>query len=108
MVWSTLSGIAFFHKLVRVADPTGDFLVRRLMRASKVHPSCDDRLPITIPIVHVLCDSTDHITKSAYAARLVRAVFLLMLHAFPRIDDVTKLHNNIMLHNFQCYRNALC
>ncbi len=42
-VWSTLSGIAFFHKLFRVADPTGDFLVKRLMLgASKVHPACDD------------------------------------------------------------------
>ena len=97
-VWSTLSGIAFFHKLFRVADPTGDFLVKRLMLgASKVHPSCEDRLPITIPILHVLCDSTDHITRSAYAARLVRAMFLLMFHAFLRIGEVTKSHNNIML-----------
>ena len=43
----------------------------------------------------VLCDSTDYITQCAInAACLVRAMLFLMFHAFLRIGEVTKAHNN--------------
>ena len=52
-ILSTLSAISFFHKLFHFEDPTTDFLVKRIvLGAQKTHPSSDDRLPITIPILH--------------------------------------------------------
>ena len=63
--------------------------------ASKINPSGDDRLsPSQFHMYGVLCDSTDHITQRAYATYLVRAMFLLMFHAFLRIGEVTKTHTN--------------
>ena len=96
-VWSTLSAISFFHKLFRFPDPTADFLVRRIMiGALKSHPSYDTRVPISVPILHKLCDTCERVTNTAYAATLLRAMYLVMFHAFLRIGEVTKSNNNIM------------
>ena len=97
-VATNLSGISFFHKLFRHPDPTNDFLVKRLvLGAQKERTSNDDRLPITVPMLHRLYDSVPHITRSAYSATLVRAMFLTMFHAFLRIGEVTASRNNILL-----------
>ena len=96
-VWSTLSAISFFHKLFRFHDPTADFLVRRIMiGALKSHSSYDTRVPISVPILHKLCDTCERVTNTAYAATLLRAMYLVMFHAFLRIGEVTKSYNNIM------------
>ena len=74
------------------------FLVKRLvLGAQKERTSNDDRLPITVPMLHRLYDSVPHITRSAYSATLVRAMFLTMFHTFLRNGEVTASRNNILL-----------
>ena len=95
-ILSTLSAISFFHKLFHFEDPTTDFLVKHIvLGAQKTHPSSDDRLPITIPILHKLCDSCTEVTSTAYAATLLRALYLFMFHAFLHVGEVTNSRNNI-------------
>ena len=95
-VTSRMSAIAFFHKLFRLPDPTGDFFVRRLLlSAYKQLDTIDVRFPITLPILHQLCASSGHVTQSAYYACLLRAIYLLMFHAFLRIGEVTRSRNNL-------------
>ena len=91
-----MSAIVFFHKLFHLPDPTGDFLVRRiLLGAHKEFSHVDSRLPITIPILHALCDSTCHVTQTSYHACLFRAIYLFIFHTFLRIGEVTNSRNNI-------------
>jgi len=107
-VTSRMSAIAFFHKLFHLPDPTGDFLVRRiLLGAHKDFSHVDSRLPITIPILHALCDSTGHVTQTSYHACLVRAIYLLMFHAFLRIGEVTSSRNNIKLSQLSVLSDTL-
>ena len=103
-----MSAIAFFHKLFHLPDPTGDFLVRRiLLGAHKEFSHVDSRLPITIPILHALCDSTGHVTQTSYHASFVRAIYLLMFHAFLRIGEVTSSRNNIKLSQLSVLSDTL-
>ena len=96
-VYSSLSAISFFHKLFQFPDPTADFLVKRIMLgALKSRPSSDNRLPISVPVLHLLADSCRHVTDSAYSAALLRAMYLIMFHAFLRVGEVTRSHNNIL------------
>ena len=91
-----MSAIVFFHKLFHLPDPTGEFLVRHiLLGAHKEFSHVDSRLPITIPILHALCDSTCHVTQTSYHACLVRVIYLFVFHAFLRIGEVTNSRNNI-------------
>ena len=95
-ILSTLSAISFFHKLFHFEDPTTDLLVKRIViGAQKTHPSSEERVPITIPILHTLCDSCIEVTSTAYAATLLRAAYLLMFHAFLCVGEVTSSRNNI-------------
>ena len=103
-----MSTIAFFHKLFHLPDPTGDFLVRRiLLGAHKEFSHVDSRLPITMPILHALCDSTGHVTQTSYHACLFRTIYLLMFHAFLRIGEVTSSRNNIKLSQLSVLSDTL-
>ena len=97
-VYSSLSAISFFHKLFSLADPTTDFIVKRMMiGGGKLKPSVDDRLPISLSMLHMLCDTCVHVTTSAFSADMLRSMYLFMFHGFLRVGEVTKSHNNIAL-----------
>ena len=97
-VYSTLSAVSFFHKLFSFPDPTTDFIVKRMMIGGlKLNPSVDDRLPISLSMLHMLCDSCVHVTVSSFSADMLRSMYLLMFHGFLRVGEVTKSHNNIAL-----------
>ena len=94
-VYSSLSAISFFHKLFSFPDPTADFLVKRMMIGGlRLNPSVDDRLLISLSMLHMLCDSCVHVIVSA---DMLKSMYLLMFHGFLRVGEVTKSHNNIAL-----------
>ena len=89
-------------------DPTGDFLVRRiLLGAHKEFSHVGSRLPITVPILHAMCNSTCHVTQTSYHACLVRAIYRVMFHAFLRIGEVTNSRNNINLSQLSVLSDSL-
>jgi len=107
-VTSRMSAIAFFHKLFHLHDPTGDFFVRRLLLgAYKQLGTFDVRFPISLSILHQLFASSGHVTQSAYSSCLLRAMYLLMFHAFLRIGEVTKSRNNLLFSQVSILSDSL-
>ena len=95
-VATNLSALAYFHNLTDSVDPTCHFVIRKIMAgANKLVKSSDMRLPITLDMLRKLIDSTQHVTRSFYEAAMLKAMFILMFHAFMRIGEVTKSPNNI-------------
>jgi site-specific recombinase XerC len=93
-VLSTLSAVAFFHKLMGHPDPTADFMIKRIMLgASKLTKSCDSRAPVTLSILEKLLLSCKQVTDSPYNSVMLKAMFTLMFHAFLRIGEVTQSPN---------------
>jgi len=93
---TTLSALSYFHKITGFPDPTSNFLIRKLLQGlSKSNPSSDNRLPITLPILHKLISISDKISTSPYETFLVSAMFSLMFHAFLRIGEVTSSPHNV-------------
>lgn len=99
-VTSTLSAVAFFHKLYGYQDPTTHFMIQKILTgANKLHKSSDLRQPIDLITLHRLTESTVHVCESNYHAVLLKAMYLLMFHAFLRIGEATKSINNLSLSN---------
>ena len=93
---TTISAISYFHKLSGVEDPTGHFLIRKILKGtSKLHPAADLRIPIAPSVLQALIVSSKDIASSPYEAVLIAAMFSLMFHAFLRIGEVTVSPHNL-------------
>ena len=93
---TALSAISYYHKIAGFPDPTSDFLIRKLLQGvSKSNPSLDNRLPITIPILHALLAACPHIAAHPYESALLASMFSVMFHAFLRVGEVTTSPHNI-------------
>ena len=88
-VLSSLSAIAFAHKLYDFPDPTTHFIIRKIIQdASKLHPQVDMRAPITPSILAKLCDSLSSLPITRYHVILFRAMFT---HIFMPSSVLAKL-----------------
>jgi hypothetical protein len=101
-VMSTLSAVAFFHKLLGYTDPSAHFLLKRIMLgAAKLTKSCDSRAPVTVSILKKLVLSCKHVTDSPYHCAMLKAMYTIMFHAFLRIGEVTQSPNVLHLKNIE-------
>lgn len=95
-VSSALSALSYLHKLYDVADPTANFVIKKIVQgASKTTPQTDLRAPITIASLSDLMDSLRAVCSSAREVTLFRAMFSLMFFGFLRVGEVTDSPNNI-------------
>ena len=107
-VLSTLSAIAYFHKLYNRPDPTTNFIIRKIIQgASKVQPQVDIRAPITPAILAKLCGSLSILHIPSYQVIMFKAMFTLMFHAFFRIGEVTSSLNNIQFPSITLFPSSI-
>ena len=87
-----LSALAYVHKILRLPNPTNQFLITRLIRGSQsLKPSYYLRLPITIHIFDKLVASLHYVSQSFFRRHLLTAMFLFFLFAFntfARVDEI--------------------
>ncbi|XP_071963446.1 integrase/recombinase xerD homolog [Antedon mediterranea] len=84
-----MSAISFVHKLVGLPDPSGFFLVQKIIRgihsrAAKV----DSRLPITKGILIRLLDALEFIEPLLPHRLLLEALFLTAFQGFFRLGEL--------------------
>lgn len=107
-VHSSLSAIAYIHKLYSFPDPTTHFIIRKIMQgAAKLHPQADIRAPITLDILAKLCEALPVVANTLYDRKMFTAMYTLMFHAFLRIGEVTASCNNIPLSQVTMYRSSV-
>lgn len=89
---SFISSIAYIHRINNLPDNTSSFLVQKMLSpCRKTRPSLDIRLPITIEVLHKVCDALEYSVSNIYKKLLFKAMFLLAFHAFLRIGEITSV-----------------
>ena len=89
-VVSRLSTVSFIHKLNGHPDLAKSFIIRKcLLGYNKKFFCADVRKPITLQLLHALCDVLPCIFSNSYMALLYRTMFLLAFYAFLRVSEFT-------------------
>lgn len=84
------SAIGYVHKLCSISDPTSHFLVQKtLVGIRRDNPRCDQRLPITLPILRQLVGALKNTNSNIYEQVLLRAMFLTAFFGFFRVGEIT-------------------
>lgn len=101
-VTTYISALGYFHKLHGYADPGKNFIICQMMKGyAKIDTRVDNRLPITLPILHRLVSSSLQLTCSGYNISLFQAMCLFAFHTFSRIGEITQNQSN---HNVQFHQ----
>ncbi len=88
------SAIAHIHHLLGLPDPTESFLVKKVLQGAKnLNPTCDPRLPITLPILFRLVDALRHVCVTTWHCTLFRSMFLMAFFGFLRVGEMTASTN---------------
>ena len=83
------SALAYVHKILKLPNPTNQFLITRLIRGSQsLKPLYDLRLPITIHILDKLVASLQHVSQSFFRQHLFTAMFLFAFNTFARVGEI--------------------
>ena len=97
-----ISALSYVHKLHGHADPTKAFLILKLLSAIKSRSRPDVRLPITLPVLHLLVDTLAHVSSSLYQRTLFKAMFSTTFYGFLRIGEMasksTDLGQSVLRH----------
>lgn len=89
-----ISAIAHIHHLLGLSDPTDSFIVKKVIQGAKhMNPTCDSRLPITLPILSRLVDSLGHVCVTPWCRTLYRSMFLMAFFGFLRVGEMTAATN---------------
>jgi hypothetical protein len=89
-VMTYVSAVGFQHKCAGVPDPTGSFVIQKLLRAVKYNnQTLDTRLPITEALLIQLSQAADFTTGSEYNKQLIRCMMSLAFWGFFRIGELT-------------------
>ena len=87
---SYVSAMGYVHRINGYDDPTGAFIIKKLMQScQKTQPSGDHRLPITKLLLHQLIHALNYTTNSYFDRCLYSSMFTLAFHAFLRIGEMT-------------------
>ena len=93
---SSLSPISYIHKCQSLPDPVPQFLVQRALQGiKKSQPTLDARLPITLKLLHRLCEALKSTVSSPRDRTMFQSMFLLAFYAFLRVGEFTLSNNNI-------------
>jgi len=100
-VASTISALAYMHKIRGFEDPASSFFLRKIMRGvTNSRPSSDRRIPITLALLEDLLQAIPRVLQSPFQQALYASLFATMFGAFLRISEVTASPHNVLLHQF--------
>lgn len=85
-----ISALGFPHRLAGLPDPSKIEMIQLALRGySKLNPSRDSRLPITLPLLENILSSCNHTQSSLYNRRLVQGMYAIAFFAALRIGEIT-------------------
>lgn len=89
-VLTYISALGFSHRLAGLPDPTrGDMIQRTLRGYSKLNPSRDSHLPISLPILENIISSCFHTQSTLYNRKLLQGMHAIAFFAALRISEIT-------------------
>ena len=94
---SSISALAFVHKVNGWEDPTTSFLISKLKEGCRrLHPQSDGRLPLTPTILERIINSLPLLCFSQFEGLLFRSAFLMAFFGFLRVGEFTCKSSNVI------------
>ena len=84
-----MSALGYSHKFLGYSDPTKAFFIQMLKGCNKLGHQLDARLPITLPVLQKLIESSATLFISKFQCCQFRAMCTTAFFAFPRIGEMT-------------------
>ena len=89
-VTTYISALSFPHRLAGWPDPTKSEMVKLALRGySKLYPSQDPTLPITLPILERIITACDDVLSVSYQRKLIKAMYAFAFFAALRVGVIT-------------------
>ena len=89
-IQTNVAALGYYHNILGFPSPSRSFIVRKLLLGAKrIYPAQDQRLPITLHILHNFVRSIERLFSSAYEQHMYSAMVLVAFHAFLRIGEYT-------------------
>lgn len=94
-VSSYVSALGYSHKFLGFPDPTKAFFIIQMIKGyTKLGSRVDSRLPITLPILHRIIESSSQLAISRYSCCQFQAMCSLAFFAFLRVGEMTITSHN--------------
>ena len=85
-----VSAIGYVHRMKGLSDPTSSPIVQKALSAvSKLNPSSESRLPITLIILHQLIQAIPIAISDFYHRTLIKAMFIVAFFGLMRVGEIT-------------------
>ncbi len=103
---SKFSALSFAFKMFCMTDITKQFVLQKFMSGfKKLKPSKDIRVPVTLDLLHKMCNMISSLGYSGYKTALFQAMLVMAFHGFLRPGEITgSSNNNLQLSH--CMLNA--
>lgn len=89
-VMTYISALSFPHRLAGWPDPTKSEMVKLALRGySKLYPSQETRLPITLPILERIITACNHLSSICYQRKRLKAMYSLAFFPALRVGEIT-------------------
>ena len=86
---SYCSGIAFFHKINHLSDPTSTFIIQKMLEGCRrSRKQTDNRAPISKQMLSSICCKLTEICHSHYEMLLFKAAFTLAYYGLFRVSEL--------------------
>ena len=94
-VSSYVSPLGYSHKFLGFPEPTKAFFIIQMIKGyTKLGSRVDSRLPITLPILHRIIESSSQLAISRYSCCQFQAMCPLAFFAFLRVGEMTITSHN--------------
>ncbi|CAH3194200.1 unnamed protein product, partial [Porites evermanni] len=89
-VLTYISAVSYPHRLASLTDPTKADMIQIALRGySKLNPSFDVRLPISLPILENIIAASDHTQSALYYRKMTQAMYAFAFFAALRVGELT-------------------
>ena len=84
------SALSFPRCLASLPDPTKMDTIQLALRGySKMNPSHETRLPISLPLLEKIISACDHTQSSLYNRKMTQAMYAMAFFAALRVGEIT-------------------
>ena len=96
-ITSYITAIGYIHKILNKSNPTTSTIVQKMLAScNKLHSTIDNRLPITLNILHKLNNALKYTIKEHYFQSLFRAMYTFAFFGLMRLAEITQEVNGLV------------
>ena len=89
-IQTKVAALGYCHNILGLPSPNQAFTIKKMiLGAKRIHPSQDQRLPVTVHMLHKFVCVIDKLFPEAFEKLMFSAMILLAFHAFLRVGEYT-------------------